>query len=51
MRKLQADLLVAKNSHDQTIETAKAALEKARLDVKTTPVLSQIDAERVKSRG
>jgi len=48
MRKLQADLLVAKNSHDQTIETAKAALEKARLDVKTTPVLSQIDAERVR---
>ena len=48
MRKLQADLLVAKNSHEQTIENAKAALEKARLDVKTTPVLSAIDAERVR---
>lgn len=48
MRKLEADLLVARNSHAQTIENAKATLEKARLDLKTLPVLSAIEAERVK---
>jgi multidrug resistance efflux pump len=48
IRKLEADLFVTKNSHAQTVENAKAALEKARLDVKTTPVLSAIDAERAR---
>jgi biotin carboxyl carrier protein len=48
MRKMKADLDVTRNSHAQSIENAKAALEKARLDMKTIPVLSQIDAERVR---
>jgi multidrug resistance efflux pump len=48
VRKLKADLDVAKQAHAQTIESAKAQLEKARLDLKTTPVLGQIDAERTR---
>jgi multidrug resistance efflux pump len=46
--KLKAELEVGKQAHNQTIETARADLERARLDVKTTPVLSAIDAERVR---
>lgn len=45
--RLRADLAVARKIKDQDISTAKAALEKARLDVRTTPVLSAIDTERV----
>jgi multidrug efflux pump subunit AcrA (membrane-fusion protein) len=47
-KKMQAELKMYRESHRQTIATAKAALEKARLDMKTIPVLSEIDAERVK---
>jgi multidrug resistance efflux pump len=48
VRKMQAELDVQKKAHDQTIANAKAALEKARLDVKTIPVLGAIDAERIR---
>ena len=48
LKKLKAELEVYRESHRQTIATAKAALEKAKLDIKTTPVLGAIDAERMK---
>jgi len=43
-----ADLAVRRKAHDQSILAARSALEKARLDIKATPVLSEIDAERLK---
>jgi HlyD family secretion protein len=46
--KMKAELAAGKKAHNQTIESAKADLEKAQLDVKTTPVLSAIEAERVR---
>jgi membrane fusion protein (multidrug efflux system) len=46
--KLKAEMAVARKAHDQTIAAAKADFEKAKLDLKTTPVLGAIDAERVK---
>jgi multidrug efflux pump subunit AcrA (membrane-fusion protein) len=48
IRKMKAELEVSRNAHAQTIENAKAALEKAKLDVKTIPVLGAIDAERTR---
>jgi HlyD family secretion protein len=45
-KQLQADLDVSKKAHDLTIQTAKADLDKALLDMKTIPVLSAMDAER-----
>jgi multidrug efflux pump subunit AcrA (membrane-fusion protein) len=45
-RQLQANLEVSKKAHTQTIEVAKADLDKALLDMKTLPVLSAMDAER-----
>jgi multidrug efflux pump subunit AcrA (membrane-fusion protein) len=47
-KKMQAELKMYRENHRQTIAAAKAALDKARLDMKTVPVLSDIDAERVK---
>jgi len=47
-KKLTAELEVTKKAHEQTIASAKGSLEKARLDMKTTPVLSAIDAERAR---
>ncbi len=46
--KLKAEMEVSRNTHDQAIASAKADFEKAKLDLKTTPVLGAIDAERVK---
>lgn len=46
--KLKADLAITRHAHEQSIEKAKGVLEKARLDMKTVPVLSAIDAERTK---
>ncbi|MCX6594760.1 MAG: HlyD family efflux transporter periplasmic adaptor subunit [Acidobacteria bacterium] len=48
VKKLRADLDVYREAHRQTIATAKASLEKAKLDIKTTPVRGTIDAERLK---
>ncbi len=45
---LKSNLDAAWKAHQQQVTAAKAQLEKARLDLKTTPVLSAIDAERVK---
>ncbi len=47
-RKGLADLKVSRKAHEQSILAAKSNLEKAQLDVKATPVLSEIDAERLK---
>ncbi|WP_031496613.1 efflux RND transporter periplasmic adaptor subunit [Bryobacter aggregatus] len=44
----KANLELARYTHNQNIEKAKAALDKAKLDMRTIPVLSQIDAERAR---
>ncbi len=44
----RASLELARYTHNQNVEKAKAALDKARLDMRTVPVLSTIDAERIK---
>jgi len=44
----KADLATTRKAHAQLIESAKGALEKARLDMRTIPVLSAIDAERTR---
>jgi multidrug efflux pump subunit AcrA (membrane-fusion protein) len=46
--KLKADLALARKIKEQDIATAKAAYDKAVLDMKTLPVLSQLDAERTR---
>jgi RND family efflux transporter MFP subunit len=46
--KSSADIDVTRRAHDESIEVAKAKLEKAELDVKTIPVLSAIQAERTR---
>ncbi|MGB9611373.1 MAG: efflux RND transporter periplasmic adaptor subunit [Bryobacteraceae bacterium] len=45
LRSLDAQIDVARKSFRQTLEQARAAVEKAKLDIKTTPVRSVIDAE------
>lgn len=46
--KLKAELEVGRKQQEQNLENAKAAVEKAKLDMRTLPVLSQMDAERLK---
>ena len=46
--KQKAELEITRKAHEQLIASAKADLEKAKLDLKTVPVLSAIDAERAK---
>ncbi|MBM3774364.1 MAG: HlyD family efflux transporter periplasmic adaptor subunit [Acidobacteria bacterium] len=46
VKKLKADLMVAKEAHAQLVRTARASLEKARLDLKTVEVRSAIEAEK-----
>jgi HlyD family secretion protein len=48
VKKLKAELEMYRESHRQTIAASKAALDKAELDMRTLPVLSEIDAERAK---
>ncbi len=45
---LKASLDVERKAHDESITQAKAALDKARLDMKTAPVRSDIDTEKFK---
>ncbi len=47
-RNLISQLDVGKKSKVQEIERAKAAVEKSKLDLKTVPVLSAMDSERMK---
>lgn len=44
--KRKAELDITRKAHEQLVDSAKADLEKAKLDLKTAPVLSSIDAER-----
>ena len=44
----KSNLELARYTHLQNVEKAKAAVDKAKLDMRTIPVLSTIDAERVK---
>ncbi len=45
---LRADLGTIRKSRDEQVQSAEAALEKARLDMKTIPVLSAIAAENTR---
>jgi multidrug resistance efflux pump len=46
--KLKAELEAGKKAHQQTIDSAKADLDKAQLDIKTIPVQSAMEAERLR---
>lgn len=48
LNKQRAELEITRHAHEQLIGSSKGALEKARLDLKTVPVLSAMDAERAK---
>lgn len=48
LNKQKAEIEITQKAHEQLIKSAKADLDKARLDLKTVPVLSAIDAERAK---
>jgi multidrug efflux pump subunit AcrA (membrane-fusion protein) len=48
LKKLTADLAVAKKAHDQLVNGAKADLDKSLLDLKTAEVRSAIEAEDLK---
>jgi len=48
LKKRSADLDVSHKAHEQLVSAAKGALEKARLDLKTIPVLSDIDGEKAR---
>lgn len=45
VKKLKADLAVAKEAHEQQVRSAKADLDKAELDLKTIEVRSAIESE------
>jgi HlyD family secretion protein len=47
-KKMKAELEVTSKNHQQTILSAEADYEKAKLDLTTTPVRSAIDAERLR---
>jgi biotin carboxyl carrier protein len=48
LRSLDATLDVQRKSYQQSLDQAKGAVEKAKLDIKTTPVRSQIEGELLK---
>jgi HlyD family secretion protein len=48
VKKQLAMLAASREAHDQSVRTAKATWETALLDLKTTPIKSQIDAEKIK---
>lgn len=47
---LKANLEVDKKAHEQSILVAKADLDRARIDLRTLPVRSEIDAENLRLR-
>lgn len=47
-RKQMADLDISRKAHDQLVASAKADVDKAELDMKTIPVRSAIDSERLR---
>lgn len=48
LKKRRADLDASHKAHEQLVNSAKGSLDKARLDLKTIPVLSDIDAARAR---
>ncbi|MBL8212751.1 MAG: HlyD family efflux transporter periplasmic adaptor subunit [Bryobacterales bacterium] len=48
MKRQLADLDVTRKSHEQSINTAKGDVDKAKLDLRTVPVRSDIESERFK---
>lgn len=48
VKKLKAEMAVAKGAHDELLRGARADLDKARLDLKTIEVRSAIEAEKFK---
>jgi biotin carboxyl carrier protein/LysM repeat protein len=50
MKSIDQELRISRLNRQQQIDAAKAAVEKAKLDIKTTPVLSAIQAETLKLR-
>lgn len=48
LKKLIANLAATREAHDQTVRAAKADWDKAKLDLQTAPIRSQIDAEKYK---
>ncbi|MCC6393416.1 MAG: HlyD family efflux transporter periplasmic adaptor subunit [Bryobacterales bacterium] len=46
MRSMLANLEVTRKAHEQSIKSAQADVEKAKLDLKTVPVRSAMDSER-----
>jgi multidrug resistance efflux pump len=46
--KLKTELEVGRRQQEQNLANAKAAVDKAKLDMRTLPVLSQMDSERLK---
>ena len=48
LRSLDATLDVQRKAYQQSLDQANGAVEKAKLDIKTTPVRSQIEAETLK---
>lgn len=47
-KKMQSELAVARKAHQQTIDAAKGDLDKAKLTMKTAPVMGAIETERAK---
>lgn len=47
-KKMQSELEVARKAHQQTIDAAKGDLDKAKLTMKTAPVMGAIETERAK---
>ncbi|MEK7753413.1 MAG: HlyD family efflux transporter periplasmic adaptor subunit, partial [Acidobacteriota bacterium] len=48
LRKQKAQLEVTRKAHEQQVTAAKGAVDRADLDLKTTPVRSAIDSERLR---
>jgi biotin carboxyl carrier protein len=48
LRKQKAQLEVTRKAHEQQVNAAQGGVEKAALDLKTTPVRSAIDTERMR---
>jgi len=48
LRKQKAQLEVTRKAHEQLVDAAKGAVARADLDLKTTPVRSAIDSERLR---
>jgi multidrug efflux pump subunit AcrA (membrane-fusion protein) len=48
VRQLEVQLEVSRSQNQFALQQARAVVDKAKLDLKTTPVLSQIQAERMK---